>query len=421
MSSLRQRAIEEQRTPSQEYLLLEYAQRLARFREGRRAIQIHLSRLKSYNRRDHHIRIAVNTFENLVKQFDGQIFLLSNQDIVFICKGARVEVIDEAVTRLKYLFGEDPLAQEIGDEASGAFCTWHDVHGRYDDFLALVTQLHAEEQKRAKRLAAIVGMDRPGRETERPTIDGHRLGELVDAIQRADLSNMMRRQPVAAIAVDAAPHVIFRELYISIADLRDMIMPGYDIAADRWLFQHLTQTLDRRMLKLLVKNDDKAIASSFSFNVNVATLLTDEFLQFDASLRSGARGTIVLELQLIDIFADLDAFAFAREFVRERGYRICLDGVNRQTLPFVDRERLGLDLVKLCWRAEMLDRSTPNDASEFRDLIERLGRTRAILCHCDSKEAVGFGQSCGINLFQGRHVDKLLLRSELGRVRTSGR
>jgi hypothetical protein len=357
-----------------------------------------------------------------VRQFEGQIFLLSNQDIVFICKGARVEVIDDAVTRLKYLFGEDPLAREAADEGTGGFCSWYDVERRYDEFLAVVARLYDEEQKRSKRLATITGAaDGPG--AARPTIDGHRLGELVDAIQRADLSNLMRRQPVAAIAPDAAPQAIFRELYISISELRDMIMPGYDITADRWLFRHLTQTLDRRMLRLLVRNDDRAIASSFSINVNVATLVCDEFLQFDASLRSGARGTIVLELQLIDILADLHAYAFAREFVKERGYRLCLDGVSHQTLPFIDRDRLGLDLVKLLWRQDMLDHHDERRA-EFRDLVERLGRTRAILAHCDSEEAVRFGLSCGISLFQGRYVDRLLSSrtdlAGLGKKRPAG-
>ena len=59
-----------------ETLLLDYTRRLARYPLGRRAIVIHLSRLRPDNRRAHHIRIAANTFEALVKQFDGQIFVL---------------------------------------------------------------------------------------------------------------------------------------------------------------------------------------------------------------------------------------------------------------------------------------------------------------------------------------------------------
>ena len=39
---------------SRAYLLLDYVQRLERHREGRRAVRIHLSKLKAQNRREHH-------------------------------------------------------------------------------------------------------------------------------------------------------------------------------------------------------------------------------------------------------------------------------------------------------------------------------------------------------------------------------
>jgi hypothetical protein len=159
---------------------------------------------------------------------------------------------------------------------------------------------------------------------------------------------------------------------------------------------------------MLVKNDDRAIARSFSLNLNVATMLSQAFLDFDASLRPGARGTIVLEVQLIDAFADLAAFYFARDFAKERGYRVCLDGSTHLTLPYLERERLGVDLVKLSWRPDIADLHQSGRLGELRDAVAALGRTRSILCHCDTAQAIEVGQACGINLFQGRHVDRLL-------------
>src|SRR3546814_13144891 len=78
-------------SPSQEYALLDFAERLDRHRAGRIAVHIHLSRLQSHNRREHHLRVAVSTFEDLVKQFQGHIFELANQDIVFLCMGRTEE------------------------------------------------------------------------------------------------------------------------------------------------------------------------------------------------------------------------------------------------------------------------------------------------------------------------------------------
>jgi hypothetical protein len=397
-----------QHTP--EKLLLDTVQRLERFRAERRAVHIHLSRLKPYNRRELHVRIAVNTFENLVKQFDGAIFLLRNSDIVFISKGAQVEAIEEAVMRLRYLFSEDPLAQDANDEVTGGFCTWFDLERDYEALLTTARTLYGSDERKPQRRPVIAPAVQQPKEPapERHGIDGRELGELIDTIQRADLSNLLRRQPVAALVPGAPPQVTFREVYLSIDDLRDLVPPGREITADRWLFQHLTQTLDQRMLKLLLENDDGFLTSTFSININVASILSKDFLRFDSSLRANARGTIVLELQLIDIFADVSAYLFAREFAKERNYRICLDSVSHHALPFVDRQRLGLDFIKVPWRAEMADLAKTERVDEFKANVEQIGKTRAILCHCDSEEAIKFGQSCGFAFFQGRQVDRIL-------------
>jgi EAL domain-containing protein (putative c-di-GMP-specific phosphodiesterase class I) len=395
----------EDQAASIESLLLDYARRLARHPSGRRAIVVHLSRLRADNRREHHIRIAANTFEALVKQFEGQIFLLQNADIVFVCKDASIGVIDDAIMRLRYLFGDDPLAAELDDSTPDRFATWYDLERDYQEFLALAEEMCEHELKRKKRLAAIAG---GGARNERKPMDAPALAELVNIIQRADLSNVMRRQAICTIMSDEAPKPVFREIYVSIAELRDTIMPKRDIASDRWLFQHLTQHLDRRVLALLRKNDDHALAHSYSLNLNISTLLSQEFHQFDQGLRGDARGTIVIELQKVDIFADLGAYLFARDFLRERGYRVCLDGVSAVTLSFIDRERLGLDLLKMFWTPDMADPLRTERTTAFRAAVDRAGRSRIILARCDSEDAVAFGQSMGLRLFQGRHIDRLL-------------
>ena len=397
--------IADEKTAGIESQLLDYAKRLSRHPAGRRAIVIHLSRLRPDNRRAHHIRIAVNTFEALVKQFNGQIFVLQNADIVFVCRDASIAVIDDAIMRLRYLFGDDPLAAEFDDGVPDRFATWYDIERDYPAFFAWAEEVYEQAVKRQKRLAAIAGS---APQEERQPMDAPALAELVSAIERADLTNVMRRQAICAIMGEEVPKPVFREVYVSIADLRNAIMPKRDIASDRWLFQHLTQHLDRRVLTLLRRNDEAALAHSYSINLNISTLLSQEFLQFDQSLRAGARGTIIVELQKLDIFADLGAFVFARDYLRERGYRVCLDGVSGVTLSFIERERLGLDLVKLFWTPDMADAMATERIAQFREAVERTGRSRIILARCDSEDAIAFGQSLGLRLFQGRHIDRML-------------
>jgi hypothetical protein len=385
------------RGPSQEYLLLDYLQRLGRNLEGRMAVHIHLSRLRPQNRQDHHIRIAAATFEGMVNNYEGQIFVLSNSDLFFICKDAAIEDIDAAIMKVRYLFSEDPLSQGDEEEDLARFCTWYNVESQFDELLDIVKSMHRERERKA-RLAVASEKGAQLNKGSRKALDPEQLGKLENFLRRADLSNLMRRQAVCAITPGSqAPQPVFRELYISIADLQQSVLPEFDLASNLWLFQHLTQTLDSRMLSMLVRNDDSSIASSFSINLN-----------FDSSLKAIARGTVVIELQKIDIFGDMGAYMFARDFMRERGYRICLDGLNHLTLQFIDRERLGLDLLKLIWTPDMADDLSGSRTSELKEHIDRCGRARIILARCDSDEAVRFGQSLGITMYQGRYIDKLL-------------
>lgn len=393
------------KTANVEHLLYNFTERLQRHPFGWRAVVLNLSRLRPDNRRAQQIRIAANTFEGLVRHFEGQIFLLAQGDIVFICKDADVGSVDGAVNKVRYLFGDDPLASATDDIQSDGFSTWYELARDYVKFAGFVQNLYLEEQRRQKRLATIAG---DGQREARQPMDPAALSELVKIVERADLTNVIRRQPVCAIIPNEAPKAIYREVYVSIPDLRDAVMPKRDIASDRWLFQYLTQTLDRRVLTMLRRGDDSALAHSYSLNLNISTLLSTEFQAFDQNLRAGTRGSIVIEVEKVDIFNDIGAYIFARDYVRERGYRICLDGVTALTLPYIDRERLGIDLVKVFWSPDLDDPARPERAAEVKAAIERVGKSRVIIARCENADAVRFGHESGVHLFQGRHIDRLL-------------
>jgi hypothetical protein len=394
-------------TVSQEYLLLSYLQRLERHRTGRRAVHIHLSKLRDHNRKSHHIKIAGNTFEGLVRHFEGQMFALNNGDLIFICSGASVEEMDDAVMRLRFLFSDDPLA--ILDVADN-FSTWYNLEVQYHELLHIAEDLYESEQVRQDRLrsrSAQWGENEDG--AVRPALTPAQLHRLEDFLKSADLSSFVRRQQVCAVSKNTRPKRILKEIYVSIDELASTVLPEVDLAGNRWLFQHLTMTLDRRILKLLTRAEDSNLHSSFSMNLNVSTLLAPEFLQFDSELRMGGRGTIVIELQLVDIFADVSEFFFARDYLSEKGYRLCIDGITHHSLPLVDRKALGTDLIKVQWSPAFTDDSPEGGKRDaFRQAIDRCGKSRVILARCDSPEAVRFGHDLGITMFQGRFLDSLM-------------
>jgi hypothetical protein len=401
-----------QRLPTGENLLLDYLHKLERHRQGRRAVIAHLSNLQAVNRREQHIRIAVGTFEPLVKQLKGQIFTLSNCDLIFVFKEIALHEVESTIVRLRFMFGDDPALTDEGIGSRPSFFDWFLLERDYDSLLHMAQRMASdEEQRRTQELAKsknTLGNRRPVSRGE--ALSAQMLAKLEEALVSADLANMMRRQAVCAIIGKTPPQPVFSELFISIADLRETLLPNVNLASSPWLFQQLTETLDRRVLALLNKHDDRTVAGDISINLNVQTLLSPEFLVFDDNIKASMRGTLVLELQKVDIFADLGAFLFARDFAHDRGYRICIDGVGMDSLPFVDRGRLGIDLVKIVWDPAIVEGALPNGTT-LEDYISRCGPSRSILCRCDAQDAVDYGQSVGITLFQGRHVEGLLATS----------
>ncbi|HEX6978467.1 MAG TPA: hypothetical protein VF342_04140 [Alphaproteobacteria bacterium] len=400
---MRARPTQDDRLPTQEALLLDYAERLDRHRAGRHAVHVHLSKLKPHNRREHHLRIAWNTVEGLVRTHDGQLFPLSNADLVFVCKDATPTELDGVIVKLRYLFSEDPFIQTHDPGEPDRFCTCFDLERHYDAFLLLARQIVEHEQRRRKEPAP----PPPPAEVKLKPLEPEQLGRIEQALARADLSNLIRRQAVCAIVPGAPPHPVFSELFVSISDLQRTVAPTTDIASNRWLFQRLTETLDKRMLATLPRLQDSTLSSRFSLNLNVATLLSQEFLAFDEALTSVSRGTVVFELQLVDIFADMGSYLFARDFVRDRGYRLCVDGLSYLTAPLIDRERLGVDFVKIVWSPDLADEAGERRQEDLRNLVRSIGESRVILCRCENEDAIRVGRACGITLFQGRHVDAL--------------
>lgn len=401
--------------PSQENLILDYVRRLEKHRAGRRVVHVHLSQLRPYNRREQHIRAATSSFDPLISSMDGQLFALRNSDLIFAFKAEARPRVETVVQKVRFLFSDDPLIAEF-DSHHKPFANWYDAETEYDDILRLIQSMAEEEEERhaqvRSRMDARSALRAKQQQGEPLTPDV--LTRVEDALGRADLSNYVRRQFVCRVDAKLIPDQEFSELFISINDLRETLMPGVNLTSNRWLFHHLTETLDRRMLSMLSKTDAITITGEISINANVKTLLSDDFQVFDDNVSASRRGSMIIELQKEDIFSDLPAFLIAREYVQERGYRVLLDGLTMQTMFIVDRAKLGCDLAKLIWTPALAD-AGEEVKDRLRDMAAQNGGGKLILCRCDTRESVDFGRSVGIDRFQGRFVEGLI--AEDGRRR----
>jgi EAL domain-containing protein (putative c-di-GMP-specific phosphodiesterase class I) len=378
-------------TPTED-VLLAYVGQLVHERTGHRALCFHLSRLDRANRRQKHLAIATNILKETVDQFSGRLFVLRSSDIVVVCKGIPARAINKTIDALRYLLSHDKLAQK-GQEAR--FYSVFDLEIGYPQFRSLIEGIRDREATQRAKSAK-----RPP-----PKPVEKQLNELLEALSATDISHMVRRQSVWHLQPERRPAAKFDELFVSIEQLNQTVCPTIDLSKDRQLFRYLTRWLDKHMLIRLAW-EKFGNARPISFNVNLSTLQSPEFLKFDHGRASGLLGRVILELQLGDVWADLAGYLAMADVLKQRGYLRCLDGISHQAFPCINFQRLKIDLVKLIWDDAMLQL----DAGQVQVLyqaIRECGAERTILVHCGRPEAVKYGQALGLQLFQGWHLDRL--------------
>ncbi len=387
-------------------MLFDHIKRLGRIRLGRTALHIRLSQLAVTYKREQYIRIARETFAESLHGYEGQFYVLANEDLFFVGRDATVAALQATINRIRSLFTEDPLVQfhEPPVDKLG-FCTIYKLEKDYDALLTMVAALREQAEGKTYSLSpptpSVVAASRPN------PIQPALLARLESVLSHTDISSFVRRQTTCAFVEGQPLRPVFEEIYVSIEDLQNQATPGVDLLANRWLFQYLTQTLDRQVMTMLMR-DGIGTTQPFSLNLNVATVLSPEFARFESTIAPSLRGRLVIEVNKLDVFADMGAFLFARDYMRERGFRVCLDGLTRYTLPYCNRARLGLDLIKVYWSPDSLDNLQTQNIPAIRNIVKETGQARAILCRCDTRQAIDIGKELGFVMFQGRYVEQML-------------
>ena len=392
------------RAMSYEEILLDFATRVDRHRVGRIACELHLNLLRPYHLQPHHLRIVRKTLEPLVRKYDTGIYEMHNKNFIVATKGAMVGDIDQYVLQVRYLFSEDPLFGGGADETQ--FCTWYDLESHYTAFLSRVRLLNEA------RKTGLDSKQKPVQESVSQLLSGTairptHLEQIERAIEHADLANILRRQDVCAIIPGMRPERMFHELYFSMFNLAQTLLPGHNVTSDDFLFRHLTRVLDRRMLSLMMQRESFPMLKTAALNLNVRTILSAEFMEFDKVTNQKDRGSLAIEVPALDVMNDPTEYLFARDFLKDRGYKIVLDGVKHLNLPLIDRDWLGFDFVKVTWTPSLLDDAAGQRGDALKAAVGRIGRERVVLCRVDSEDGLKAGQTLGITLYQGRLIDTL--------------
>lgn len=407
-------------TKEPEAHLIELLNLVQENRHGWQAIAFSFSRLLEHYRSEYQLKIAVNLMNDLLGDRDGAIYVCEDSNIFVMVRHLAKPLLDKLVFQLRYLFMDDPLAYTTEGEENAEFAISYDVPTQWQEFmdvckrrLTVRVRKTQEEQRPISRAtnaamaaAGIQPIQYPRRDLRLFTPSG--LAGIELDLKEVDLTHVIRRQPVVAYVADGSARTVFDEMYISITHLRQSLGIEVDLMSNRWLFKYLTQKLDEKMLDTVQRNPARYLPTPVSLNLNIPTLLSTRFAEFDAAIKPSAKVSIVVELQIADVFADMGAFLVAKDTVQKLGYRVCLDGITDLSFPQVDRQRLGFDLIKLQWSGDAPRDSNSDKNRRLADAIRLCGANRVILSRCDNEQAVNFGKSLGLAMFQGRHLDGLV-------------
>lgn len=382
-----------------------------------RAVHFHLGALIEQYQSEYQFKIAINLIYDLLKDHQGGIFLLNDNGIIVMCADMEDNTQSKLIFQLRYLYMDDPLAYTDDGQENPNFCDSYHLGDQWQAFSSLASKKMArsvrrnskpEVQSAAKPALTHINIPNQPVLTKEVALSATSLSRIEQELKRTDFSKLWRRQPVCAVGEGNKVRRVFDELYVHIAHLRRTVDADIDFFSNRWLFKYLTEVLDYRMIKLICGSPHQFFNAPLSLNLNVETLLSSWFSELDTAIPAASKVSVVIEVPVLDAFADINAFMLARDEVQKLGYRLCLDGLNIHSFNQISRSKLGADLIKLQWNADEEKDLAKSHNRQLSEAIEAAGSNRVILCRCDNRAAVEYGQALGVALFQGRYIDSLI-------------
>lgn len=363
-------------------------------------LHIRLSSLQPAHRQPFHKRLVLAYLRPFIERHKGDVYQIFSDDLVLLMFGIDEPAVEELCNGLRRLFAADPLSEAMRTSEIGVLAESFRLDAALDDFKRLADRLTAEAKADRE--------DSDSDAAPQEAIEARHVPQIITALNGADLGPLVQRQSICAMVGGQPPQPVMSEFTIDFHRLGAQLMPHVNFSTNRWYRRVLDDHVLERLLAWLGKEDFSDGTETVSVDVTLATLMSDTFLDFDRTASETWRNRIIFELQESDLFADLGAATFLRDYLQSRGYRLSIDGTNHLTLPFIERDRLGFDFVKLRWGPDYEADITGDHREALADAISRLGQARIVLYGCEAARAVNVGQGLGISLFQGPYIESLL-------------
>jgi len=216
----------------------------------------------------------------------------------------------------------------------------------------------------------------------------------------ADL--FVRSQQIAINDATRGLSAVMTEFFISMSAIRQHLLVGVDMRHNKNVFNQLTVTLDRILLKCIdrVRRPDQRC----SLNINIESVFSTEFEAFEKRSLNSLR-PFNFEFRASDVMANFTEFSAARDLIQSRGGTIAIDGLSPQMIAILDLTQLQANMAKVFWQAGLAPELVKRQAQ-----FERL-RSHGIvlaLARVDDPEGLATGRDLKFGLLQGFEIDRQL-------------
>jgi hypothetical protein len=216
----------------------------------------------------------------------------------------------------------------------------------------------------------------------------------------ADL--FVRSQQIALNDPQRGLSAVMTEFFISMSAIRQHLLVGVDMRHNKNVFNQLTVTLDRILLKCIdrVRRPDQRC----SLNINIESVFSTEFEAFEKRSLNSLR-PFNFEFRASDVMANFAEFSAARDLIQSRGGTIAIDGLSPQMIAILDLTQLQANMAKVFWQAGLAP-----------ELVKRQGQLERLRSHgivlalarVDDPEGLATGRDLRFGLLQGFEVDRQL-------------
>ena len=362
-------------------------------------IIFNLSNLQEDNKTPETNSIAASILKDKLP-FDGDIYILPHGDIIAVCNSNDNELVDDAIFQMKYLFSDDPLTHNRNKES---FCNQFNLSIDLDTFYAQCMYKAANSNIPSQfQTPAQAAANTPEEEQQDSLLMNltHKVEELVEEL---DFTKISQNIPVYIKKGDINK-VIFEEFKIDDKALKNELCMKTDLCDNTNIFYFIREFVEIHLLISLVniiQENKRDIGYCIELNIN--TILSEEFKIFDSALNESIRKSIIIGIHIGDVYRDINNYHKVRNKLAKKGYKLCITGVDHKSFLFVDRKILEADLIKLQWSSEM-NQIESELSNELISKINVTGSSRVILVGIEGHDISQTAQDIGLSLYQNNGV-----------------